>query len=121
MANLNDLDLKICATEGDIPSEAPEKDQLILVRGEGGGAEIIGGTLTLATGDWSGTTATKTITGLTDNDIVKVAPVSKTDATNWATANIWVTQSGTTLTFTADTAPTVSIAVIYEITKEVLA
>jgi len=153
MANLNDLDLKICATEGDIPSEAPEKDQIILVGGEsdgvpiggtsgqilakqsaadfdtewidppsGGGTEIIGGYLNVVVGDWSGSppVATKTITGLTDNDIVKVAPATKTDAANWATANIWVTQSGTTLTFSADTAPTASIAVVYEITKGVL-
>jgi len=39
----NELDLKICATESDVPSGAPDKDQIILVGGESDGVPI-GGT-----------------------------------------------------------------------------
>jgi len=43
MANLNDLDLKICASKSDVPTGTPEKYQLILVRGEGGVITMIAG------------------------------------------------------------------------------
>lgn len=114
MAELESLDIKFVATPDDIPAELGANTLIFLREGE------VAGTIALATGDWSSNTAIKTITGLTNNDMLKIAPVSKTDAANWAAANIWVTHSGSAVTFAADTAPSASIAVVYEITRGIL-
>ena len=65
--------------------------------------------VTIASTDWSGTTATKTVSGVTssNNVIVTYAPASKTAYT---TADIYASAQGTnSLTFTCTTAPSVSV------------
>lgn len=76
-----------------------------------GGADITTSTVTIAPGDWSGTTATKTVTGMTTTALVWVAP-APTSYDDYANAEIRATaQASNQITFGCAIAPTASITV----------
>lgn len=72
-------------------------------------------TATLTTSGWSSNSQTIAVTGVvadTSAQVIDVAPASKTDAENWASAGIWCTAQGAnSLTFTCNTVPTAAITV----------
>jgi len=68
-------------------------------------------TVAIAPGDWTGTTATKTVTGITTGSIIWVSPAAAS-YTAYAAAKIRATAQGTnSLTFTCDMVPTTTIDV----------
>lgn len=79
------------------PSDTAKQDKAVPIQ------------VTIASADWSGTTATKTVNGVTssNNVIVTYAPTSKSAYT---TADIYASAQGTnSLTFSCTTAPSVSV------------
>lgn len=70
-------------------------------------------TITIAVADWNGgTTATKSVTGITTTGIVLVSP-DPSDTTDYVAAGILCTsQTTNSLTFTCDTTPTSDIDVV---------
>ena len=77
------------------------------------------GTATLLAASWSGTSYSLTISDLGANDTIIFYPASATDQENAASAGIFISPvtSGTSVTITAQTAPTVDIAFVYSIIK----
>lgn len=88
------------------------------LRGDGTWATPAGGssfsttTVTIATGDWSSQTATKTVSGVTSSSYIWVSPANAS-YTNYANAQIRATGQGTnSITFTCTTTPTSNIDVV---------
>lgn len=71
------------------------------------------GSVVIATSDWNNGIATKTISDLGLYDIIQFYPATSTDKTNATNADIFVSASGTTVTFTVDTTPTANITFNY--------
>ena len=67
------------------------------------------GSITIAASDWNNGEATKTISNIGIYDIIQFYPATSTDKTNATNADIFVSASGTTVTFTATTTPTENI------------
>lgn len=69
-------------------------------------------TATIAASNLSGLTATVTVNGVTESNIVMVAPADDASRAEWVACNVRCTaQAVNTLTFTADAAPSADIAV----------
>lgn len=77
----------------------------------------ISGSVTLATSDWSNKVCTKTISGLGSNDAIFFTPSSSSDKTALQNADVFVSVSGTTVTFTATTLPVADISLSYFISR----
>jgi hypothetical protein len=73
--------------------------------------------ITISVTDWTGTTATKTVTGLTAASSVDIIYPTRNDSEIWAENGVFVSHSGTDLTFTAKSAPADDINLIIEILK----
>lgn len=77
----------------------------------------VSGSVTIQAGDWSSGIATKTFSALGNYDLIEFYPTTITDKTNASAADIFVSASGTTVTFTATTTPSVAITFNYFITR----
>ena len=73
--------------------------------------------ITIAVSDWSGTTATKTVTGVTADSSVDIIYPTREDSETFSRNGLFVSHSGTDLTFTAKSAPADDINLIIEILK----
>ena len=75
------------------------------------------GSVTIATSDWSSNIATKTFADLGTYDLIQFYPATTTDKTNASNADIFVSASGSTVTFTATNTPTANITFNYFISQ----
>ena len=77
----------------------------------------VSGTLTIAKANWSSKTYTATIADMGANDGIFFTPSTATDKANMEDANIFISTSGNTVTFTAETTPTTEINLKYFIAR----
>ena len=104
MADITTTDAAVMchADESTIP-ETVEVPTVHFIKGSVAGTQITVGTLTVSVADWSGgTTATKTITGLTADDDIVLFPA---DADLENEFGVSYTQDGADLDFTATSTP----------------
>lgn len=79
----------------------------------------VGGTITLLASSWSGTTYTLTVVGLGTNDAIFFSPSTTTDKEALEANKVFISPStsGTTVTITAETAPSTDISLDYFISR----
>lgn len=77
----------------------------------------VSGILTIAVADWDNGEATKTVSSLGNYDLIQFFPATATDKTNATNADMWVSVSGTTITFTAQNTPSADITFNYFINR----
>jgi hypothetical protein len=73
---------------------------------------LVSTTVTIASGDWSANSATKTVSGVTASSFLWISPASAS-YTNFVSAEVRATAQGTnSITFTCSITPTASIDVV---------
>ena len=77
----------------------------------------VSGTLTIKASDWSSGKCTATIDGLNDTDALIVSGSTSEDQKKIGAANLFASASSSTVTFTAETAPTEAISLNYFIAR----
>ena len=84
-----------------------------------GSIKGVSGTVTLLAASWSGTTYTLTVAGLGNNDAIFFTPSTTTDKETMDESKIFISPStsGTTVTITAETAPSTDISLDYFISR----
>lgn len=77
----------------------------------------VSGTTTLYSGSWSSNTYNISVASLGEYDAIFFSPITALDKSYLETANIIITTSGTTVTFTCVTSPTNNIGLNYFIAR----
>ena len=77
----------------------------------------VSGTVTIAVADWDNGEATKAFAALGNYDMITFSPSTSTDKTNAANADIFVSASGSAVTFSATNTPNADITFNYFITR----
>ena len=77
----------------------------------------VSGTVTLNSSGWQNGAYALTLADLGANDAVFFSPVAAADKAALESANVIISASGSTVTFTAKTAPTANIALNYFISR----